>query len=181
MVKRIIALDLDGVIANTPELIGEGIFNSGYLSLHYRYEPYIYNCPDVIGLVNEVVDDIFFNNMDKILPYVDISFMEELYNKYHIVVLTARRPVFYKNTRYWLNQHFPNTDIQLVHRRSGNKTAYLKENNIQLFVEDRLRTANESASYGIKTFLVNKQWNEGRHTHQNIQRIKNLPEILTFL
>jgi uncharacterized HAD superfamily protein len=123
--------------------------------------------------MNDIVVDIFSNRMHEIEPYDSIEY--ELINIHEfigpITFVTARREDFYRNTSEWLSTHFSDVPFELVHRSSEDKTKYLLENSFDFFIEDRLKTANEAASNGIKTYLINREWNMGRDTHPNVTRI----------
>jgi uncharacterized HAD superfamily protein len=48
-------------------------------------------------------------------------------------------------------------------------------------IEDNPEYANEIASCGTKTFLIEKPWNKNSKLHHNVIRVKNLQEVLNFL
>jgi uncharacterized HAD superfamily protein len=183
MKKPSVALDLDGVICNTPEVIENELRRRGYNALFETYHPVVFGINDSRDLVNDVVDDIFTNRMDEIEPcdkYM-INTLKEIDIVANIVIVTARNEEFGEATREWLDGYFPDINLSLVHKPSKEKTAYIKEKGFLCFVEDRLRTADEASRAGIYTYLINKRWNVGRRTHRNIIRIKDLSTFQSLL
>ena len=179
-----VAIDLDGVIAMTPDIISRELDNLGFKDRdNSQYEPKIKGVEDISSLMNNVVDDIFINKMDDIKPYegVNDNLFKEISMIAGITILTARREEFNEYTMDWLHKHFPLTEFKLVNRSSKDKTAYVKENGCLCLVEDRLRTANQASREGIDTYLIYRRWNTGRRTHENITRISHLSTFHSLL
>ena len=179
-----VAIDLDGVIAMTPDIISRELDNLGFKDRdNSQYEPKIKGVEDISSLMNNVVDDIFINKMDDIKPYegVNDNLFKEISMIAGITILTARRKEFYDITIEWLHKHFPLTEFKLVNQSSRDKTSYIKDNDLQCLVEDRLRTANQASMEGIDTYLIYREWNSGRRTHKNITRISHLSTFTSLL
>ena len=171
-----VALDLDGVICNTPEIIEREVMVRGYKTHNETYLFKILGINDSTDILKEIIDDIFYNKMDDIVPYSEYLYntMKEIDIIADISIVTARREEFVDVTRTWLKKYFPDTKMNLLHLPSSEKPQFIKNNGFDAFVEDRLRTANEAARIGIKTYLVNRRWNMYRRTDKSITRIYDL-------
>ena len=181
--KYKVALDMDGVIANTGDIIEKELYTRGYKAHYETYKPVIFGLDDSENLLNEIVDDIFYNKMDQILPYDEHlhNIMKEIDINTDISIVTARRAEFNDVTRQWCKKYFPDVKVDIVHLRSSEKSQYIKNNGFLCFVEDRLRTANEAAALGINTFLINRRWNVGRRTHKNVVRVSEFSTFQSLL
>ena len=100
-------------------------------------------------------------------------FRSGLYLLGPITFITARNAKYNFNTRNWLLNNVP-FSFALANKSSGEKTSFLVKNHFDIFVEDRLRTANQASETGIRTYLVNRPWNENRPTHCKVIRIDDL-------
>ena len=184
MNRPTVAIDLDGVISTTPDFIESGLLERGYDVVSFKvYNPLIRNVDDNRKAINEVVHDIFMNKNLKVQPYS--PYVDTLFREINIVadiqILTARRMQYHKQTREWLNHYIPSVPIKIAHVKSADKPKYVKDNGILCLVEDRLRTANHAAREGIHTYLVNREWNMGRPTHEKIVRISELSAFQSIL
>ena len=181
-----IALDLDGVIANTGDIIEKEIRERGYVAHYETYNPVILgeDKDSTSKIVNDVVIDIFRNKMDQVLPYGG-EHMNNVFKELDIVanitIVTARDREFDEKTKQWWKKHFPETEVDFVYLSSTEKSQYIKDEGFLCFVEDRLRTANEAARLGINTYLINRRWNMGRRTHENIVRITEFSTFQSLL
>jgi len=182
--KPTVAIDLDGVIADTPNHIESGLITKGYDIVSFEvYNPKIRGMTDNKKAINDVVHDIFTKKNLEVKPYslyADTLF-REINIMADIVVLTARRKEYHKQTREWLDHYIPSVPIKIAHVKSINKPKYVKDNGILCLVEDRLRTANHAAREGINTFLINRKWNAGRPTHEKVVRISDLSAFQSVL
>jgi len=167
-----VAVDVDGVICNTPAMIDKEFQERGIKVKLDGYHPVIEGLRDSGELMGEIASHIFTYHNDELEPYDGIR--EELRNINRFVgdvtFVTARRPQFNYQTVSWLNRYV-DIPYTLINRTSVEKVPYLLENGFHYFIEDRLQTANEAAKAGIVTFLINRKWNMGRETHPDVIRI----------
>ena len=172
------AIDLDGVVCDTMALMINNIESKGFSVVFDRYNPYIEGVSDVSKFIIEVVTEIYPKQLQLIKPYDKV--IEALFNIHKnlgsITFLTARKEKFNESTLEWLNTYCK-IPFELVNKRSAEKCQFILDNIFDVFVEDRLRTANASAELGIKTYLINRNWNIGRFTHKNVIRVDSLMEF----
>ena len=182
--KRLkVALDLDGVLAGTPQIIDDEMHKRGYKFHNETYKTVIMGIEDCSEILQEVVDHIFYNRMYDILPCDEYMYntIKEIDIISDISIITARRQEFNDVTRQWLDKYFPDTKMELIHLSSSEKPQFIKDNGFDAFVEDRLRTANQAARLGIKTYLINRRYNMNRRTDKGITRINNLSTFHSLL
>lgn len=180
--KNKIALDLDGVIADSHSIVENEVLSMGYKMASETYKPVIFGINDSEDFIMDIVDDIFINKMDIIKPYDMIhETLMDLNSRFKIDVVTARSPKHNLSTLKWFVENFPELPFKLVNKEADEKAQFIKDNGYVYFVEDRLSTANQAAELGIKTFLIYRRWNTGRRTHQNVTRINHLQDILSYI
>lgn len=170
-----IAMDIDGVVANTSEILKEVAKDFGYVIVFDSYKPDVVGITDAEKFYNKIVVEAFSNRMEQILPYQDAVLSIPSISKYigAITFITARRIEYQQPTLDWLNEHF-NISFGFVNVPSAEKAQFILDEGFDVFVEDRLRTANQAAELGIKTYLINRPWNVGRSTHEKVIRINSL-------
>ena len=176
-----VATDLDGVISNTIPLMIKAIERRGYTVIFDRYNPYIEGVEDIEALMYEVVGEIYSTQMDQIQPYKDATIAIPTIAKCigPITFVTARKEQWHDATLKWLQSHFK-IPFDLVHKRSFHKSQFILDEGFDVFIEDRLRTANQAAELGINTYLINRSWNIGRPVHANVTRVRSLFDFYTI-
>lgn len=107
-----------------------------------------------------------------------IEVINELFKDNEIIIISARwdwdSGLIQKKTTEWLNNH----DVKYHKLFMGHidKRKICNENNINLFIDDSLKTCEEIESIGIKTLLM-----ESRRTKEmdtgNISKVKDWLEI----
>ena len=172
-----IAIDLDGVIANTSILMKKVAKEKGIELVFHHYTPQDEDGNELGDIIGEIVHEIFTNRMISVQPYKDallsIPIISTLGN---ITFLTARREEYNDATRNWLNTHF-RISYGFANRPSSQKAQFVLENGFDCLIEDRLRTANSAAEVGAKVYLINRHWNMRRETHKNVVRIHSLGQF----
>lgn len=176
-----IALDIDGVVGDTSTMMQEEAERRGYNMDFDQYTPSVEGVDDVSKFINDIVDGILTNRIFEIEPYSDAIWFIPLISidLGPITFITARKEEFHSNTLVWLRHHFP-ISFSFVGRSSSEKAEFLIENNYDVFVEDRLRTANSAAELGLKTYLIDRPWNIGRETHKDVIRVEGLNQFYTL-
>lgn len=114
------------------------------------------------------------------------EFILGLAKEHKIYFITSR--VFPEGTLESLNKHFPNIDFELIFSsnpyaktRGKTKGEICNELGIDFMIEDSKEHSEICAKDGIKTFLLNKPWNQNVGEHENIIRVKDWKEILEKL
>jgi uncharacterized HAD superfamily protein len=179
-----IGIDLDGVIADTPDLIEQELITRGYDVVSFnKYNPDIRGIDDNKKIINDIVHDILTERNFDIKPYTPFinTILAEINFVADITIVTARRKEYNKETRAWLDHYMSEIPLNIVNVSSNNKTQYIKNNNMVCLVEDRLRTANHAAAEGVNTYLINRKWNMGRPTHDDVVRIGDLSTFQSLL
>ncbi len=171
-----IGFDLDGVIAETgATFLRLACQNFGHCS--YSLEDIkdfeVENC---LGIPKEHVEQLFYAIMQNSLQCglqpmegaVDV--ITELATQAQVTIITARpltQPV-----SDWLGHFFPAetcNNINLVATGDHNdKFRYIKDHNLQFFVDDRVETCLQLAETDITPIVYNQPWNIGRHALQNV-------------
>jgi len=173
-----LAIDIDGVICATVPLMVKAIEKRGFTVVFDRYNPYIDGIQDTEEFMYEVVEEVYSVQMDQIQPYEDTVKSIHLISRDlgFITFVTARREKFNDATLKWLHDHF-DVSFDFINKPSSEKPSFILQEEFDVFIEDRLRTVNIAAELGIKTYLINRQWNTGRTTHKDIVRVNSLAEF----
>jgi len=136
-------------------------------------------------LINDFNKSENFSNLD-FLPGAkeNISSLENGDNK--IFFITSRPLSVEKQTRDFFKKNFPKNNFELYF--SGEKWGKLKskgeicsELGVEVMIEDNAYFALDCAKKGIKTFLLDKPWNQDYEKHENIIRVKDWEEIMNHL
>jgi uncharacterized HAD superfamily protein len=170
-----IAIDIDGVVANTATEMKRIAVRMGLKLQFKKYVPEVTGVDDPGPIVSDIVHFLLANEMERIKPYPDAVEVLPVISEQvgPITFITARRVEYNPGTIEWLGTHFP-FSYSLINKSSAEKPEFIKKEGFDAFVEDRLQTANVAAGLGINTYLINRQWNQSRPTHPNVRRIKSL-------
>lgn len=184
---KLVALDIDGVLANYPlsfqnfikEKTGVYVELIGY-DLYYEYG-------EVLGQekILELKHEYRESGYKRFIPLVDgaAKLCGKLHKQeYHIIFLTSRPVKQYKrieaDTLYWLkeNQLMLKGD-SIIFDEEKNYKVIRNFSNIKFMVEDNLIFATNIAKLGYKVYLLDQRYNQTNVLHKNIIRIKQLGEI----
>jgi uncharacterized HAD superfamily protein len=190
--KPKIGLDLDGTICDTPGAMLRQLKKDGKLDFnitvndlkHHNME---YDSGLKTGFPHLTKNDItnmfmvpeFWINIE-IFPGV-ASIIRKLHKNYEIHIVTARAwyDGVYEATIDWFDRE--GIPFDYIHYcRSKNKWKYVKENQIDYFVEDYEIPANLIAPFTKQTYLINRPWNKLIELDKNCIRTdwSNVEEIL---
>jgi len=104
---------------------------------------------------------------------------------YRLVVLTARiEELFWEYTRVWIDNYFKDIFDDIIfadhfHEKHKEKSELCIEHKIDYMIEDNYDYACDIANIGIKTYLLEKPWNNWQENyHKNIIRIKSWDEFM---
>ena len=139
---------------------------------------------DSLKLVNEFYRSDDFFKMELVDGVKEA--LEELREENEIHFITSRPISIKEKTQIFLGNLFQNYNFGLhfsggVWGESRTKGEICKELEVDFFVEDNFDYAIDSARKGIKTFLMDKPWNQNGETHENLIRVKTWPEIMEKL
>ena len=173
-----IAMDIDGVVSDTSKMLKKVAKDFGYILTFNSYNSAVAGISDLEAFYDKIVKEAFSNRMEQILPYEDAVPTISLIRRHigTLTFVTARHTEHRQLTLDWLNRYF-DIPFELVNVPSTEKVQFILSDGFGVFVEDRLRTANQAAEANIRTYLVNRDWNIGRDTHSHVIRIINLIEF----
>lgn len=171
-----IAFDIDGVVANSFPLIVEEIYKDTGIILEkpegstWKIDIPRYNPFKAIRRALMRWEEISsFPDAKEILPKIYVE------RKEPILFITSRLIIEKDITEKWLEKNFPEIDFEVIF--SENKIIPIFFKGVEIFVEDRLKTANFLAPHLRKMFLVDRPYNSRRFTDPRVCRIKSLLEI----
>jgi len=176
-----IALDLDGVVANLHDRLVTFFNEKGMHLNDDRYDLSIRGVKESGDLIQAAIHHIFDQDMSSVQPYEDaLFFIKELDRLGPITFPTARNPAYNYNTIDWLNKYF-DISFSFTNKSSVDKPKFIKDEGFDVFVEDRLRTANHAAALGVPVCLVTRPWNLYRPTHPAVRRVEGLGTVFSLL
>jgi len=186
-----IGFDIDDVLC---DLVGDFLaFYNKKFNTNFKYENFnSYAWYDVLEHNKDdfkaILDEYLNNGAYKILkPYNDmIELLKELStNNNDIYLITARPDIYHNDNKIWLDKFLSGYYKKLIY--SSNNHSYKNNNlskaeicqnlNIKVMVEDVLNYAIDCANLGVKTFLVDRPWNQDIQKHKNLIRVKNADDI----
>jgi len=180
-----IGFDLDGVIAATGEtFLRLACEEFGHCSFSLE-DIKDFEVEDCLGIPKEHVEQLFYTIMvDSLKTGLQpmpgaVDVISALADTSPVTIITARpltNPV-----ADWLDHFFPEKackNIKLVATGDHNdKTRYIREHNLQFFVDDRVETCLQLAQTDITPIVYNQPWNIGRHTLQNVNNWQEISAL----
>lgn len=192
--KKIIAVDIDDVLANTSERL-DSYYNQRFgtnikLQDHQTYSlNNIWNCTAQEAI--KIANDFFKSDYGtSIIPFPGSQYaIDELSKKYDLIVITSRMLDFEKLTIDWVNQYFSNRfkEIVITNKMAINKMPSREkyeiclEKNIDMMIEDNLHYAMQNANHKITTYLMDRPWNQNGQLPSLIKRVYSWNEIIEDL
>jgi len=184
-----IGFDLDGVIAATGDtFLRLACENFGHCSFSLD-DIKDFEVEDCLGIPKDHVEQLFYIIMKDSLntglqPMPGaVEVISTLASQSTVTIITARpltNPV-----ADWLDHFFPDEtckNIQLVATGDHNdKTRYIREHDLQYFVDDRVETCLQLAETDITPIVYNQPWNIGRHTLPNVSNWQDISNLLEGL
>jgi uncharacterized HAD superfamily protein len=175
-----ICLDIDGVIANPYAEVNRRVHEAGFKTIVWEHWTQF----DVSKIYDwcdpKFIKDLFRDKlvMKNAIPFRDswlwINHMH-YENDEEIVYVTHRIDYLSKVTWEWFaDWEIPCHDIHFVH----NKSEFINSlDDVSFFVEDNTHNANDAHSAGIKTYLINRNYNKNDTPVDGVSRINSLWEI----
>lgn len=122
--------------------------------------------------------DLYYAKVVEIVEPKDnsIEVINELFKDNEIIIISARwdSGLIQKKTKKWLNNH--GVKYHKLFMGHIDKREICNENNINLFIDDSLKTCEEIESIGIKTLLMESRRTKEMDT-ENISKVKDWLEI----
>ena len=179
MKKRIIGIDIDGVITDEYSSYNRNIWHHylcDYIGKEINRKENIYNIYEAYDLPKKLLDEFLENSLKDI--YIDLTpnqgvkkVLDDLKKEdFTIILITARDEKYRKITENWLNKYEIPYD-KLIHRI--NKVPCAKEENIQMFIEDDQNNAESFLNNGIGIILFDKKHNRDTKEIKNKYRVEN--------
>lgn len=114
--------------------------------------------------------------------------VEILSQKNDLIVITSRPYEIYNKTKKWIGKEFPDTfaRVELTNAWSTSgmttsKAHLCKDLKVELMIEDSLEYAQECASAGIKTLLLDCPWNQCQQLPAHVYRVHSWEEIVNSI
>ncbi len=186
-----IGIDIDEVVVE---------FMKDYLEFHnqkkgteYKYENiFTYRFEDFSKLPKEEVRELVlsfsggekFDNLEFVKDAKENIFKLEKKNK--IFFITSRHPITKQSTLDFFERNFPKNNFTIHFsgenwEGSKSKGEICLEFGVDLIIEDNEDYALECAEKGIKTFLIDRPWNQNCVGHENITKVKDWEELMVYL
>lgn len=110
-----------------------------------------------------------------------------LYEKYKLVIVTARPESVGVITHTWIQEHFPNTFADIIftnhyfsEEKKRSKGDVARELGMAGFIEDALHNAESLAQSNIPVYLLDAPWNQGE-VPAGVKRYYSWKEIVDAL
>lgn len=178
-----IAFDIDGVIANTESAIRTEILKQtghdiGDSLSQFDFPVPEYSKAEIYNMIQMGIE----NYTDSIKPYDGaIDAVNKIYysrDKTRPITFITSRPesILKDETHDWLNKYFPTMRYKVIF--ASDKRKYILDNETSVFVEDRLKNANDISPIVTAVYLVNRSWNIGRDHAWNVIRVDSVEEAV---
>lgn len=179
-----VAFDIDDVIFDTFKNLKIKIFELYNIDIR---DPRSFTLINNYGLTKDMIEvavNETLTEWEKLLP-IDGSI--EYIKKYHDhntpnLFITSRSINLKSETEtlldYWLSQHSIKYKVLYTEGSRNNKSDFAVEENVTIFIEDRIKHAFDLAGCGIHVILMDKSWNRRDITEfNNIKRVNNWIEV----
>lgn len=124
--------------------------------------------------------DFVMNQINLVQPYQNTKKILESFSilSKDIMIVTSRDVKYRELTRIWVNKWLGN--YQIFHVPAQYKSSFCEVHKIDVFLEDKLDTAVSIAKAGIKSFLLDRPWNQS-DLIDGVIRIYSLKEFQSHL
>jgi uncharacterized HAD superfamily protein len=124
--------------------------------------------------------DLYYEKvMENVKPKDDaIEIINELSKENNIIIITARwdreSGIISEITKKWIENHNINYDKLFIGHLD--KRNIVKENNIELFIDDSFQTCMQISEIGVRTLIMNSRINKDMKTDK-LERVFSWKEI----
>lgn len=182
MLKKIIGIDIDGVITDEGHCNGNIWHNAlcDFLGHNLKRVCDTYDFDQAYNLKNDIINDFLKEHEEKIYRQIRPAKKARdtidlfIQKGFEIHLITARETRFQEITENWLRENKISYST-LTHTR--NKTPLAIKKGIRLFIEDKASTALELSKYGIFVILFSRYHNQHLKGNSNIIHANNWLEI----
>ncbi|MFP4119302.1 MAG: 5' nucleotidase, NT5C type [Candidatus Woesearchaeota archaeon] len=141
-----------------------------------------------IKQIMEFYDSPFFKDI-KPIPEARETLERLKHQGHSLYVITARQHRIEKETKSWIDTHFPGLfeDVVITNEASFDedhvkKVDVCKELDAQVIIEDSLSNAIDAANANIRAVLIDKPWNQNEDEDpQGLYRVKSWQEASSIL
>jgi uncharacterized protein len=180
MKKQVLGIDIDGTLTEFDSFLP---YLNKLLGKQVKPEEIIqYDLHEIFGmeydafstLFDEHSIPIYQNAVPRPCALQELQWLDE---QFKIIYITARYEEFRDLTQNWIRQHgFP--DRQIICTGSHDKINAIKENQVNIMVEDRLENALEIwDNLQVSVFLLDTPYNQAK-LPSGICRVKDWHEII---
>ncbi len=188
----IIGVDLDEVLSDTLSPLIQ-FHNEKYGTSLEKKHFHSYKWWKVWGGTRDESVGKFFQfykstHFKNVKPLQDaISVINQLSRNHQLVVITSRQREFIKDTKRWIQKHFPSRfkDIFIINHAdwaisgtSLTKAEICQREGVDVLIEDSLEYARECISDRTKVLLFDYPWNKGK-LPKGVYRVHSWQDILT--
>ncbi|WP_066640220.1 5' nucleotidase, NT5C type [Desulfolucanica intricata] len=162
--KKIIGIDIDGVIANTQPVIIDEL--NQYFGKNYTIKDFINFDPvEKFNIDRQELYRFIMVREGKLINNSapmpgSAAAINQLISDYQIYIISARTPTYYEDTLNWLKKYKISFD-HLVLLGDHDKRQACIDAGVQLFIEDNLNNALQISSCGIPVYLYDATYNQG--------------------
>lgn len=188
-----IGIDIDQVLADTLETYLK--FHNQKHNSNFKIEDcYSLNWWDVFGISEEQFvkdyDEFCETGVAQNIKPVKGSqeAIKMLRSKHDLIAITARPKSIAKNTKEWINKHYPEIFSEIYFTRDktlGDESMpkYQVCHNIgaNILVDDSLEYAEDCALNNIKVYLFDWPWNQKEILPESIVRVRHWNELIKHL
>jgi 5'(3')-deoxyribonucleotidase len=199
MTKKLIAIDIDDVLADTTEALRLHVnerynvdLQPEYYLIDGEYRGYYERVWEQHGLHEEGIFDSFRDRLIKqdveVKPIPSAQFgIGELLKKFNIIFVTARSSKWEEATRGWFNTYFKDKDIKLYFsngislsdQNAKTKGEICKELGASYLIDDNTEHCQSAIDQGIGAILFgNFGWQ--RHLPNGAVKCEDWPAVLEY-
>lgn len=196
MMKPVIALDIDDVLANYAA--GFIKFSNRQWGLHLTIDDYDEHWGNVwqvdVDEIRRRADLIHDQGLVKDLSHKPEAspVLEELARSFDFVIVTSRRIQNKTDTLAWLRQYYPmlSTDTVMfsgffdtIHEKSIHQTKgdIIRSLGAQFMIDDQVKHCVSAAEQGVTALLFgNYTWNQASSLPENVYRVRDWAEVKGF-
>lgn len=188
--KKLIAVDLDGVLSDTLSSFIQfhnEVYKTNLTKKHFHSEYYW-------EILNESKEETIrkFDQFTKTLHFDDIQPISgakgvttKLSTDHDVIVITARQIELTEQTKKWIKRHFPKTfkNVHVINHallakkgKTISKGELCRELGVDIIIEDSLHHAQDCKSDKTSVIILDQLWNKG-DLSEGIYRVNSWQEI----